>query len=168
MALIGAYGRMTTKPAMIVRAGEGAKEYPDPYDSSLMVTFEDEGWATFEGFVWPNGINFWSRMQAAIRVVNRMTGLPVRWMRRSANPHWMHQIAGVNGGKIIMAKQPIDNISVIFNADGTLNESKGMSGLTHALHQIKEGHYSIGNGKASQTTNGKVTSISISFDRTEK
>ncbi len=67
-----------------------------------------------------------------------------------------------------MKKAKINDISVIFNADGTLNESKGMSGLQHALHQIRDGHYAISNGKTTTTPAGTgAVDITISFRRTE-
>lgn len=70
-----------------------------------------------------------------------------------------------------MAKKvKINDISVIFNADGTLNEGKGMSGLQHFLHQMRGGHYSVVNGKTSTTPVAGVpgaVDITISFRRLE-
>ncbi len=67
-----------------------------------------------------------------------------------------------------MKKAKIHDISLIFNADGTLNEAKGMSGLQHFLHQMHDGHYKVSGGSAVQTqTSAGVKHIKIEFDQTE-
>lgn len=114
--MIGAYGRWTTKPVLIIRAGENTKEYPNPFDSQTVGTMEDETYVTFEGnaqvSVLGEAFQISSeRLKAAIRVANRMTNKPVRFLRLvDNNPHWLVQTQGVDGGNIIMTRKDIPEL----------------------------------------------------------
>jgi hypothetical protein len=153
----------------MVRVGPEAFSYDDPYE--FAVGFKVSPWQFIRRIL---GFKAWAVLTGTHAPKNGSLSLykEYKFSAQSALNRAGYAVYSERrkNGKvtIIMAKKPIPDISEIFNADGTLNETKGMSGLSHAMNQIKEGHYSIGNGKASQTTNGKVTSISISFDRTEK
>ncbi len=177
--MIGAYGRKTKNPVLIIRAGKDAKEYPNPYDSQTIGTMEEDRFVTFEGNAQHSvlGENYEitsERLNAAIRVANEMTGRPVRFQRRRSGeaPFWLHQISGLDGkGKIIMAKEPIAKLASVINSDKTLNHGAFQSGLAHYFSQEKAGHYSTGNFAVSEvvdSTNPKVTHLQVNFDRTEK
>lgn len=157
---IGAYGRKTKNPVIIIRAGEDAKEYPDDFDSQTVCTMEDDEFATFEGnakesVLGENYVITNERLRAAIRVANRMTGRPVRFMRRGDDPRWLMQVSGIDSeGPIQMSvkKEKLHDIEQIFKADGSLNVLHGMTGLTHFLGQHAAGHVAISQGKVTVTS----------------
>lgn len=171
---IGAYGRRTKNPVIIIRAGEDAFAYPNQYDSQTVCTMEDDEFATFEGnakesVLGENYVITNERLRAAIRVANKMTGRPVRFMRRGDDPRWVLQTSGINEeGPIIMTvkKEKLYDITQIFKSDGTLNVLGGMTGLTHFLGQHAAGHVAVSNGKAAVTQNADGSErVSIQFDR---
>lgn len=172
--MIGAYGRKTKNPVIIIRAGEGAKEYPNDFDSQTVCTLDDDEFATFEGnaqnsVLGENYVITNERLRAAIRVANEMTGRPVRFMRRGDDPRWLLQVSGINEeGPIQMAvkKEQLHDIAQIFKADGTLNVLHGMSGLTHFLGQHAAGHVAISGGKVAVSQRGDGSEdVTISFNR---
>lgn len=172
--MICAYGRMTTKPVIIIRAGHDTKEFGDDYDSQTVGTMEDDEFVTFEGnakesvlgetYVITN-----ERLRAAIRVANQMTGRPVRFRRLGDDPHWLLQVSGINAeGPIQMSvkKEQLHDLAQIFKADGTLNVLHGMTGLTHFLGQHAAGHVAISKGKVAITPLGDGSEdVTISFNR---
>lgn len=115
--MIGAFGRWTKNPALIIRAGEDAKEYGDDYDSQTVCTVDDDEFATFEGNAKDSVLGEHyeitnDRLKAAIHVANEMTGRPVQFARLGDDdPHWLQQVSGVDGkGPIRMERKDIPDV----------------------------------------------------------
>lgn len=161
---ISGYLEFGDGPYVIVRIGPGAKVLPDAYKWACVCIIKD-------GMAEPVGLSVQPLNRTVVSVFRKLlhkANMKVQWKRIKDNrPYLMREVQGTDG-EYTMKKTKIADISVIFKADGTLNEGKGMAGLQHFLHQMKAGHYSVANGTAVQTQTAPGTKhIVIEFDQVE-
>jgi hypothetical protein len=90
--------------AFIIRIGDATERMWHDWTKTLTATIEDDGHVMF--WAWA-GKGDRKLVEAFVRQANIETRLPVEWLRKSEpDPILMRQISGINGGKIIMARQP--------------------------------------------------------------
>ena len=140
---------------MLIRVGQNVRAQPDPWD--------------FQVVRMPDG-----ELRGLSRNPDRESKFTVAHMRALKELiedrlalTWKFERFNHDNERIIdMPKEKIASVSDIFTG-GKLNHGKFVSGFSHAMKQINDGHYRIENGSASETPIDGGVRITISFDRLE-
>lgn len=102
MPLALGFGTRITKPSILVRLGVGCAKTGDDFDAICLAVPDAEGYFVLQGAA---GRLSWAKSIDAVRIVNQMTGFPVRWFRLGKDPYQMRQTSGLNDGKRITMKK---------------------------------------------------------------